>query len=236
MGADAESSCTESRTDSWAQDGARNPWSAPTIELWAPTAATHGHKGTVANLVAQCGFVELFRSFALKRTTDAEVKAVLLDLQRPSGRAELATLTGRSPKAVSHALSETPSIVRVGQRWTINTDDGALGEFAAAAADAADDVGVINEQNLRAFADGRGWSDHFDELVAACALARVEGRLALDETRRAALKAVLLNVGRPATSHELAATTSLTAGAVTGYRYGTINAALGLSLRRGVRV
>ena len=37
MGADAESSCTESRTDSWAQDGARNPWSAPTIELWAPT-------------------------------------------------------------------------------------------------------------------------------------------------------------------------------------------------------
>ena len=36
-GADAESSCTESRTDSWAQDGARNPWSAPTIELWAPT-------------------------------------------------------------------------------------------------------------------------------------------------------------------------------------------------------
>ena len=40
MGADAESSCTESRTDSWAQDGARNPWSAPTIELWAPTGAT----------------------------------------------------------------------------------------------------------------------------------------------------------------------------------------------------
>ena len=37
MGADAESSCTESRTDSWSPDGARNPWSAPTTELWAPT-------------------------------------------------------------------------------------------------------------------------------------------------------------------------------------------------------
>ena len=37
MAADAESSCTESRTDSWAQDGARNPWSAPTTELWVPT-------------------------------------------------------------------------------------------------------------------------------------------------------------------------------------------------------
>ena len=37
MGADAESSRTESRTDSWSPDGARNPWSAPTTELWAPT-------------------------------------------------------------------------------------------------------------------------------------------------------------------------------------------------------
>ena len=35
MGADAESSCTESRTDSWSPDGERNPWSAPTTELWA---------------------------------------------------------------------------------------------------------------------------------------------------------------------------------------------------------
>ena len=32
MGADAEYSCTESRTDSWSPDGARNPWSAPTTE------------------------------------------------------------------------------------------------------------------------------------------------------------------------------------------------------------
>ena len=37
MRADAESSCPESRTDSWSQDGARKPWSAPTTELWAPT-------------------------------------------------------------------------------------------------------------------------------------------------------------------------------------------------------
>ena len=39
MRADAESSCTASCTDSWSQDGARNPWSAPTTELWAPTGA-----------------------------------------------------------------------------------------------------------------------------------------------------------------------------------------------------
>ena len=42
MRADVESSCTESRTDSWSQDGARNPWSAPTTELWAPTCVLKG--------------------------------------------------------------------------------------------------------------------------------------------------------------------------------------------------
>ena len=184
------------------------------VDRFAATAATHGYEGTVDKLAARCGLVGLFGSFALKETTDAAVKAALLDLQRPAEIAELATLTGRSPKAVSHAVTETMSIVRVGRCWTINSDDGALGEFAAAAFDAADDVGLINEQNLRGFADGRGWSDRFDDLVAACALARVEGCLALDETRRSALKAALLNVGRPATSHELADRTGLTAGAV----------------------
>ena len=43
MRADAESSCTESRTDSWSQDGARNPWSAPITELWTPTRARTNH-------------------------------------------------------------------------------------------------------------------------------------------------------------------------------------------------
>ena len=45
MRADAESSCTESCTDSWSQDGARNPWSAPTTGLWAPTRRHHQRRG-----------------------------------------------------------------------------------------------------------------------------------------------------------------------------------------------
>ena len=49
MRADAESSCTESRTDSWFQDGARNPWSAPTTELWAPTAVAYNLRLTFAD-------------------------------------------------------------------------------------------------------------------------------------------------------------------------------------------
>ena len=43
MRADAESSCPESRTDSWSLDAARNPWSAPTTELWAPTSLGEAH-------------------------------------------------------------------------------------------------------------------------------------------------------------------------------------------------
>ena len=38
MRTDAESSCTASCTDSWSQDGARNPWSAPTTDYGHPHA------------------------------------------------------------------------------------------------------------------------------------------------------------------------------------------------------
>ena len=184
------------------------------VDRFVADAEMYGYNRSGDKLVAQCGLVELFGSFALKKTTAAAVKAALLDLRRPAALAELANLTTRSPKTVSHALTETASIVRVGRRWAIDTDDGALAEFAAAAADAADDVGLVNEHALQEFADKRGWSDRFDELVKGCGLEQVEGCLALDKTRRAATKAVLCNVGRPATTREIAATTGIAAGDV----------------------
>lgn len=176
-------------------------------------AAAHGHLGTVDEFAARCGLVELFGRFAIRGTTDGSVKAALLDLQRPATVAELAELTGRSAKAVSHAVTETVSIVQVGRRWAVDTDDGALGRFAAAAADTADDVGLINEESLHHFADTWGWSDRYGDLVTACGLAHVGGRLALEDTRRAAIKAALLNRGRPATTRELAAAAGMTAAA-----------------------
>ena len=183
------------------------------IEGFTAAAAAHGHDGDVDELAAQCGLVELFGKLAVKNATDAAVKAVLLALGRPAGVAELAKLTGRSPKAVSHALTETASIVRVGPRWAVDTEDGALGDFAAAAAAAADDVGLIDEPALQEFADLRGWSDRYGDLVAACGLARIQGRLALDDTRRAAIKAALLAAGGPATTRAIAAAAGVTASA-----------------------
>ena len=181
---------------------------------FAADARAHGHKGSLDELAARCGLVEVFGRVALKETTAVAVKTALLGLRRPASRGELAALTRRSPKAVSHALTETPSIVPVGQRWTIDTADGVLGEFAAATSDATDDVGLVNEQALRAFAHKRGWSDRLDDLVDACGLVRVEGRLALEQTDRATAKAVLANLGRPATSQELSAATGKTARGV----------------------
>ena len=183
------------------------------VDGFAAAAAAHGHEGSVDELGAQCGLVELFGKLALKETTDAAVKAVLLDLARPAAVAELAELTGRSPKAVSHALTETESIVQAGRRWSVDTDDGAVGQFAAAAADAADDVGLIDEQHLHDFTDARGWSDRYDDLVASCGLTRIGGRLALDTTHRAAIKAAVLDMGRPATTREVAAASGVTAAA-----------------------
>lgn len=182
------------------------------IDAFATEAAAHDYTHNPEQLVTQCRLVALFDSYALKKTTSAAVKAALLHLGRPATPAEVQQLTKRTRKAVSHALVETPSIVRVGRRWSIDTPDGALGKFAAAAADEADDVGLINEQDLRQFANKHDWS--FDELVKACDLTRVGGRLALDQTQRAVTKAALLDAGRPVSSHELAATTGLTAARV----------------------
>ena len=184
------------------------------IDAVAAAAAVHGYETSVEQLVEQCELVALFGRYALKASTAAMVKAALLELGRPAMVAELKTLTGRSPKAVSHAVAETPSIVQVAPKcWAVDTD-GALAEFAAAAADRSDDVGLVDEPSLQAFAAERGWSHRYDALVEGCAMVRVSNRLAVRETVRAAVKAALSDFGRPATSHEVAVVVEMTAGRV----------------------
>ena len=120
-----------------------------------------------------------------------------MDLARPASVAEIVRITARTPKSVSHAFAETESIVRVGrQRWTIDTPDGALGEFAAAALGLRDDVGLIDETQLRACAARQGHGNRFDELVEACGFSWMCGRLGSDPTDRAAIKSALLSLDR----------------------------------------
>lgn len=132
--------------------------------------------------------------------------SALLNLSRPASPAELADITGRTAKTVSHALAKTRSIVRVSRfRYGVDTPDGALGSFAAAAMQRCDDVGLINVDELRAFAAANGYAARFDEFVETCGFPTLSGHLAVDATEQAAVKAVLLKLNRPASRAEIAA-------------------------------
>ncbi len=181
------------------------------VDAFRAAAAANGLKGSIDELASQCGLVPLFGSFALKKNTAAEVKAALVHLGRPAAAGEIAGLIKRTPKAVTHALTNSDTIVRVKPHgWAVDTD-GQLGEFAAAAAACSDDVGLIDEQRLRYITNQR-WPGRFDSLTAACGFERVAGRLAAADTAKTAVRAALLNFGRPATSREIADATGLNIG------------------------
>ena len=170
------------------------------------------NKTSAAAISRMCGLVRVKGRLALSDSTPAVVKATMMDLDRPAPVAEIARITARTPKSVSHAFAETASIIRVGrQRWTIDTPDGALGEFAAAALELRDDVGLIDETQLRARAARQGHSDRFDELVEACGFSWMCGRLGSDPTDRAAIKSALLSLDRPASPAEIAEMAGLAA-------------------------
>ncbi len=180
-------------------------------DIFVATAAAAGFSGTIDELAAMCNLVELSGSLAVKATTAASAKAALLHMGRGASVSEFAALTGRHPKSVGIALRDTASCVRVGSnRWAVDTSDGTLSEFVEAARSCADDVGLIDEEALRSVAAKRAWGGRVDELIEACGFVRVTGqRLAVDATRGARLKAALVDLGRPATTAEIAAATGI---------------------------
>ena len=58
---------------------------------------------------------------------------------------------------------------------------------------------------LDAIAAEQGWQDSVEELIEMSGLLRISGRLSTSASPNARLKAALLNLGRPATSAEIAA-------------------------------
>lgn len=161
----------------------------------------------VDEFIHRGGYVSLSGLLALNDTSAARVKAALLHMGRGASVSELVALTGRHPDSVGIALRDTASCVRVGSnRWAVDTSDGTLSEFVEAVRSCADDVGLIDEEALRSVAAKRAWGGRVDDLIEACGFVRVTGqRLAVDATRGARLKAVLVDLGRPATSAEIAA-------------------------------
>ena len=134
----------------------------------------------------------------------AEAVAAVRQFNRPVTTTEIAAMIGRTHKAVYAIFDTEPLIVQVApQRWNVDTFNGTLQAFAAAAAGCCDDVGLINETELRRVAQTSGWADRFDDLVQACGFVRFSGLLSAKTNIPAAVKAALLTLDRPASLDDI---------------------------------
>lgn len=88
--------------------------------------------------------------------------------------------------------------------------------FRKHAVELADDVGLIDEEALRASLPDEEWSHRFELSVERCGFVRVSDRLALRSTMRARAKAAILTIGRPATLEEIATESDLPRTRVAG--------------------
>ena len=87
-------------------------------------------------------------------------------------------------------------------------------EFRDQAHEFSDEVGLIDEEALRATLTDKQWRQVFELLVARCRFVRIHGQLARRATRRARVKAAVIALGRSATIEEIAALAELPAAGI----------------------
>lgn len=68
----------------------------------------------------------------------------------------------------------------------------------------ADDVGIVDERELRQSLSHSRWESYWDDLLACAGLVRVGTQIALRDTKRVRLKAAIMDLNRPATKNEIA--------------------------------
>ena len=169
-------------------------------------------------LAEQAGCVRLSGRLASADTAVASSKAVLLSLARPTAVSELADITQRSMDEIGTVLSQCPSAVRIGRaRWIVPSpgDAAAVKAFAAALDACSDDVGLIDDAQLKESMVQAGVEPGCAKtLLEQSGCVRLFGRLAVADTARAAVKAALLHLGRPSTTPELAELTGRAPGSI----------------------
>ena len=84
-----------------------------------------------------------------------------------------------------------------------------LEDFRKRAMELADDVGLIDEESLRASLPDEEWRHRFELSVERCGFVRVSDQLAFRSTKNARAKASILAIGRLATIEEIAAESDL---------------------------
>ena len=87
----------------------------------------------------------------------------------------------------------------------------------SAAKSIADEVGLIDEAELKTHLPNDSWSQHWDALPKASGLCRLSDQLALRDTAKARTKAALLSIGHPATKEEIGMRSGLKPNQVSTY-------------------
>lgn len=155
-------------------------------------------------ILAACGWVRLHGQLCVDNTQRARIKAVLLHLDRAATLSEIAATAGLTLEGVRNLTPSMASLTRVGRRLAANeARGGRLGRIVAVVQHCRDEVGLIDEAALRDQV-AREQLGCFDEVVDAVGLIPLHGCLAIGDTAAAAIKAALMDLGRPATLRELA--------------------------------
>ena len=87
----------------------------------------------------------------------------------------------------------------------------------AAARELQDDAGLVEETPLQGVLPDEGWVRFWPLLVEECGFHRIDGLLGLRNTRKARVKAAVLNIGRVASKEEIAERCGLPATRVSAY-------------------
>ena len=86
-----------------------------------------------------------------------------------------------------------------------------------AAREQADDAGLVDESALRELLPNADWQRLWPLLVEACGFHRVDGLLGLRNTKKARVKAAVLNIGRPATREEIGERSGMSVARASSY-------------------
>lgn len=81
----------------------------------------------------------------------------------------------------------------------------AVTELRSFAREQQDDAGLLDEDALQSRLADPSWTEHWELLVKACGFHRIDGLLGLRATKKARVKAAVMNIGRVASRKEIAA-------------------------------
>ena len=93
----------------------------------------------------------------------------------------------------------------------------AVEALRVSARETQDDAGLLDEEALRSELPDPSWIRHWDLFVEGCRFHRIDGRLGLRDTKKARVKAAVLNIGRVAAKDEIVQRCGLTPQSTASY-------------------